>query len=118
RVRHRHAISLRGEDVAGQQVGRLEVLRLRKRVPAAEVCRQALAQLFHRVVALQARAQLRGEEAPRALRQAETRQVREKRVARVLEAVAEKRLQILERLRLHATEVGIQAPQQGRAPRG
>src|SRR5262249_13161754 len=41
---HRHAVALRGEDVAREQIDGFEILRLRQGMPAHEVGREAFAQ--------------------------------------------------------------------------
>ena len=49
RMRHGDAVTLRGEDVAGQQAPGFEVLGARERVPRGKLRRQGRAQLLERV---------------------------------------------------------------------
>src|ERR1700680_120659 len=118
RMSHRHAVALRGKDVAGEQVRRFQVLRLRQPLPACELRRQACSQFAHRIVIADFAAQLGGKELLGGCRSSQPRQVREQRIVRLLEPGAEEGLQIGLRLAAGAGEIRIEAPGTPKAPAG
>ena len=109
RVRHRHAVALRREDVARQQVGGLEILRLRQRMPAREIRRQrwrAARRARRSRRASRCRSAEKKSFAP--ARRAEARQMREQRIVDRVEVGREERLRDSGGLRLQLRQIRIE----------
>src|SRR5690606_30347920 len=82
-VRHRHAVSLRAEEIRWQERGHLEPGRAGERSPARELVRQAAPQLLERVESIEDVAVVGRVEVLDPRREAEAWHVREERLRRV-----------------------------------
>ena len=114
RMRHGNTVALRRQDVAGQEIGGLQILGLGEVMPADEIAGKAGAEIVERVIAGGRLAECRREEDIGAGGRAEPRQVREERIAEGLIAGGEEGFAVAPRLPLQGREIGIEALQKPR----